>query len=325
MCKKLKDRRICQIQCINLGVAATDPVHHYFRLKQVGLLCQTGTVYLFVYAGNDYLNPQQSYSREKESFLANLIAERPFPSITAQFLPELNWLVVDRLRLSQRQQNSRELPLDDENRLFKSFSKQPFGEGIQNIAKQMHDYHHPDHSTKEIWSVLTRGGQRFWNAFQPKSKDREWLQSYFVNVILNTEFSGRSYPTTIEDVPQPEIGPYVDATMSWIEATHKLCLQSGVSCKVFLIPTGIVDPGFRRFWSPWPAAFEHAVNFRAHCRHQAMSERLSAMGIPFVDLQTDLDGIPGTYRVSDWHWTEKGTEIISSRVVQELSVIDPHE
>ena len=42
------------------------------------------------------------------------------------------------------------------------------------------------------------------------------------------------------------------------------------------------------------------------------------MSVPFVDLANEMEGVSATYRVSDWHWTEKGTEIVASRVLEEL-------
>ena len=32
----------------------------------------------------------------------------------------------------------------------------------------------------------------------------------------------------------------------------------------------------------------------------------------------DLAGVPGTYRLTDGHWTERGTEIVAARVAREL-------
>lgn len=52
--------------------------------------------------------------------------------------------------------------------------------------------------------------------------------------------------------------------------------------------------------------------------HRALRAALLAKGVPFVDLEDDLKGIPGTYRLSDGHWTELGTDIAAKRLATEL-------
>ena len=47
-------------------------------------------------------------------------------------------------------------------------------------------------------------------------------------------------------------------------------------------------------------------------------------GVPFFDLRDELDGIPGTYRLTDGHWTERGTEIVAARVARELAKLRPN-
>jgi hypothetical protein len=315
---KLRAQGRDKVECMHLGIAATDPVHYYFRLKRVGIHCHPDAVYVFVYAGNDYLPPQQAYARSRELAISNVVAELPLPSLVGTFLPSLNWLIVDRLRLSQRQRNSRLLPLDAENRLFEDFTKQPFEDGIKRIAEHMQRYHHPQRNAAELRTILVRGGQRFWDAFQPRPRDREWLQSYLVNVILQAEFSDAPYPSSLADVRDQEVAPHVDATASWLKATFDRCRDHEVACTVVLIPPGNADPDLREFWSPWPAAAQYAINLRAHRRHLGMAKKLRELEVPFIDLMTVLDGVGGTYRVSDWHWTERGTEIVANRLLSEL-------
>jgi hypothetical protein len=46
--------------------------------------------------------------------------------------------------------------------------------------------------------------------------------------------------------------------------------------------------------------------------------KLRQTAVPFFDLREDLGGVPGTYRLTDGHWTERGTEIVAGRVSREL-------
>ena len=50
----------------------------------------------------------------------------------------------------------------------------------------------------------------------------------------------------------------------------------------------------------------------------AWSEALRKTDIRFVDLREDLDGIPGTYRKLDGHWSQKGEAIVADRIRKEL-------
>ena len=54
---------------------------------------------------------------------------------------------------------------------------------------------------------------------------------------------------------------------------------------------------------------------------------LEAKGVTVVDLEDDLKGVPGTYRVSDGHWTELGTEIAAkSLLLQRLgAAAEPYQ
>jgi hypothetical protein len=46
-----------RIEAVNLGVAATDPRSYYYRIRDVALQLEADAVLLFLYAGNDFVNP----------------------------------------------------------------------------------------------------------------------------------------------------------------------------------------------------------------------------------------------------------------------------
>jgi len=58
--------------------------------------------------------------------------------------------------------------------------------------------------------------------------------------------------------------------------------------------------------------------------HRALRKELEAKGVPTIDLQDDLKGVRGSYRVSDGHWTEYGTEIAAKRIAAELLKLRQH-
>ena len=82
---------------------------------------------------------------------------------------------------------------------------------------------------------------------------------------------------------------------------------------------GSVDPDYVEFWKPWPRAYSWS-----HICDELRSRLASALGktgLRFVDLGEALEGIPGTYRKLDGHWTRKGEEIVAARVAQELGIL----
>ena len=86
------DRRV---ETIGLGVPGTDPRSYYYRIRDVGLKLSPDAILLFFYAGNDFMPPDQGYS-----IWPRLVDESPGASIVGWLMPRTNWLLVNRLNLS---------------------------------------------------------------------------------------------------------------------------------------------------------------------------------------------------------------------------------
>jgi hypothetical protein len=95
-----------------------------------------------------------------------------------------------------------------------------------------------------------------------------------------------------------------------------LARERGIEFVVALAPVGIVDPSYAEFWAPWPKYMSYPKQ-RA-LMHRILRKELEAQGIKVVDLEDDFKGVPNTYRVSDGHWTELGTEIAAKRLATAL-------
>ena len=108
----------------------------------------------------------------------------------------------------------------------------------------------------------------------------------------------------------------VDETLSWLIAAERLARDNGVPLVVALIPVGTVDPAYVDFWRPWPKYFSTSLG--ADARHRHLAAALRKAGVPFIDLRDDLEGVAGTYRLTDGHWTERGTQLVADRVSREL-------
>ncbi len=95
--------------------------------------------------------------------------------------------------------------------------------------------------------------------------------------------------------------------------------KRGVPLSVFLVPMGSVDPEYVEFWKPWPRTF--SWNYICDEWHSQLAAALSKAGIRHVDLRPTLDGIPGTYRKMDGHWTQKGEALVADRIKAELEAL----
>ncbi|MBM3647601.1 MAG: hypothetical protein FJX11_07410 [Alphaproteobacteria bacterium] len=108
----------------------------------------------------------------------------------------------------------------------------------------------------------------------------------------------------------------VGETLSWLTATHRLAKDHGVPLVVALIPVGTVDPAYVEFWRPWSRYFSASLS--ADARHRRLADAIRRAGLPVVDLRDDLGGVPGTYRLTDGHWTTRGSELVADRLSHEL-------
>jgi hypothetical protein len=108
----------------------------------------------------------------------------------------------------------------------------------------------------------------------------------------------------------------VDETLSWLVAADRVAKENGVQLVVALIPVGTVDPAYVDFWRAWPKYFSTTLS--ADARHRRLAVKLRQTAVPFFDLREDLGGVAGTYRLTDGHWTERGTEIVAGRISREL-------
>jgi len=108
----------------------------------------------------------------------------------------------------------------------------------------------------------------------------------------------------------------VDQTLSWLVGAEALAKAHGAKLFVALAPVGTVDPDYVTFWKPWPKYFSYQLS--ADARHKRLAAALRQRGMQVIDLREALDGVRGTYRLTDGHWTELGTGIVAERVARAL-------
>ncbi len=308
------------IECVNLGVSSTGPVHYYHRLEQVGRLLHPDAVFLFLYAGNDFLHPEDAYHPDRANRLTAWVRERPLPSLLGELSPRTTWWIVNRFHLSEYGRGVKEVAheFDDLYRM----AQQPFAVGVHQLSEHIQRHHHPEWSVEQIETVLRRGGSGFWKELATRTQDPEFLQGWLVSAMLRCELTPPPGWTPPKVPPESEVGPWVAATHSWIEAIHTRCTQLGFPLVVFLAPTAAGDPHYVEYWRPWPGFLYRSCTLPL-ARHVLLVRRLQESGISCVDLAPVLRGIPHTYRLTDGHWTEAGHDLVSERVLQEIRTLDP--
>lgn len=295
-------------EAINFGVRATGPRHYYYRIKNIGLALKPDAIVLAVYAGNDFVStPFGGWMRPP-------IAELPLPSLLAGPAPRMTWLTVNRLGLSEFGRNNK--AIDGEFEQLNEWVKLPADERLDRVVQHLKRNYYPRLDEEVIREILSRGGDRFWSAFVRQEPDREYLAGWLLSGMIDWETGTWAMPRDAEEADRLAGTPMVDETLSWLVAADRLAKENGVPLVVMLVPVGTVDPAYVDFWRTWPKYFSTSLS--ADARHRRLAVKLRQTTVTFFDLRDDLAGVPGTYRLTDGHWTERGTEIVASRVAREL-------
>lgn len=296
------------MEAINFGVSATGPRQYYYRIRDIALALKPDAIVLAFYAGNDFV------STPFGAWLPPPIAELPLPSMLGGIAPRTTWLTVNRLGLSEFGGGNKSI--DGEFTQLNEWVDLPPAERLDRIAGHVKRYYYPNLSDATIREILSRGDDQFWTAFAKRPADREFLAGWLLSNMVDWETGQWPMPRDPEEADRLNGADKVDETLSWLVAAERLAKEHGVKFAVTLIPVGTVDPAYVDFWRPWPKYFSQSLN--ADARHRRLAVALRQTGVPFFDLRDELNGQPGTYRLTDGHWTERGTELAADRVASEL-------
>jgi hypothetical protein len=307
------DRRV---ETIDLGVPGTDPRSYYYRIRDVGLKLSPDAILLFFYAGNDFMPPDQGYS-----IWPRLVDESPGASIVGWLMPRTNWLLINRLNLSNFFQARAPAPPNEEM-MIDAALKAPPNERLGRIVAHLKKYNYPQLSEAQITEILSRGDNRFWRAATSNDGEQEFLLGWALDILINWESRDFDVAKNRQDAARLAGNGEVEASLSWLEAADRVARAQDVPLLVFLVPVGSVDPDYDEFWKPWPRAY--SWNYICDERQSRLAAALGKTKIRFVDLREDLMGIPGAYRKLDGHWSQKGEAIVAGRVQQELRSLLEH-
>jgi hypothetical protein len=299
-----------KIEAIGLGVAGTDPRSYYYRIRDVGLQLSPDAILVFIYAGNDFMAPNAGFS-----IWPSLVDESPGSSILGTLMPRTNWLLINRLRLAQFFTARSPAPPNEEGLIYEALRAPP-AEQLARLVAHMKKYHYPNLPDAQIAETLSRGDGRYWKVTETSEPEQEYLLGWMIDILLNWETRDFDVAKDRKDAARLAGGGQVEATLSWIEAADRVAREHHVPFEVFLAPVGGVDPEYAEFWKPWPRAY--SWNYLCDEWQSQLAAALAKKKIRFANLSDNLNGVPGTYRKLDGHWSQKGESIVANRVEVEL-------
>ena len=296
-------------EAINLGIAATGPRQYYYRIKRVALALKPDAIVIFVYAGNDFIQ-----ARLGDFAMPALAEELPVPSILGTIAPRTDWFVSNRLGLSEIGRGNKDIP--GENELLEQWAEQPTPDLTARVAQHMKQYYYPKLGEETIREILSRGGEPMRMALAQRKADHQSLAGWLVSSIIDWETGTWPIPHDAQEADRMIDPTVVDQTLSWLVGAEELAKAHEAKLFVVLEPVGIGDPDYVAFWKPWPRYLSYQLS--ADARHKRLAATLRQRGMQVIDLREALDGVRGSYRLTDGHWTELGTQIAADRVARAL-------
>ena len=304
-------------EMINLGISATGPRSYYYRMRDVAFALSPDALAVFFFSGNDFLYDGQGYG---QGILPGLVSEAPGGSILGNVMPNANWVLVNRLRLSEMLTTNKPVPQEFDT--LAKIARLPPAERTPALVRHVKRYYYPDLTEQQIAGIFGRAGDAFWQAYASGKVEDESLQGWILNLMTKSEFDQSPYfeATTKEHAARLVKDGDIQATLSWLTAMDSAARERGVPLVLFIVPPGTVDPDYVAYWKPWPRFY--AFNVIADYRQDRLLEALARTQIRYVDLRKDFAGVRGAYRRSDAHWTDKGVEIAANRVYEELRKLE---
>ena len=202
--------------------------------------------------------------------------------------------------------------------MVREIMKLPRAERVDAMVRFVKTYRYPEKDERVMREILARGGDRFWDAFERRDHDQEYLQGWWMASMVDWETGTWPTPLTQEEFDRSVRQEEIDSTASWLIGARDTARERGDRIH------GRARPGtggrscLRRVHME-PMAALPGLSHAPRGWHRALRRgTLEAKGVTTVDLQDDLDGVRGAYRISDGHWTELGTDIAAKRLEADL-------
>lgn len=297
------------MEAINFGVSATSPIQYYYRIPSVALKLHPDAILLMFYPGNDFVK-----ERFSPASALPFIAERPEPSLLGGIAPHLTWQIVDRLGLSEIARGN--TGAKDEYNIMLDVMKKPRAERAAPVAAYLKKYYFPDKDEATMREILSRNDGSFWQPFDRTDDKAEQLAGWIPAGVIRFETSPKKMPRDAAEAERMADPKEIEPALSWLIATEKLTASKGIKLVIAVAPMGAVDPSYADFWKPWPRYYSWSLHQEVNRRR--LLAALRSQGLAPIDLAADLEGVRGTYRLTDGHWTALGTSIAAKRIAAEL-------
>ncbi len=294
------------MEAVNLGVSGTGPPQYYYRMKAIALKLHPDAIVEMFYSGNDFV-PEKLSSWS----IPPVIAERPMQSLLGAVAPHLTWLAVSRLRLSEIARGNNDVP--DEQDKLNDILKKPLPQQSDLLAKHLKKYYYPDMSESLLQEILSRGNDRFWEPFEG---NEAILAGWMPASMVLWETSKWPMAHDAEEADRMVDQSLIDNTMTWLTGAADLAKSKGIKFLIAVAPMGWGDPQYVDYWKPWPRYYN--FNVQRAATHHRLVAALRARGLAPIDLEENLGGVAGSYRITDGHWTALGTSVVAKRIANEL-------
>ena len=258
-------------EMINLGISATGPRSYYYRLRDVAFALSPDALAVFFFSGNDFLFDGQGYG---QGLLPSLVDEAPGGSILGNVMPNANWVLVNRLRLSEMLATNKPVPQEFDT--LAKIARLPPAERTPAVASHIKRYYYPDLSEQQIAAIFGRDGDAFWQAYASgRADDEVACRAGSSNLMTKAEIEKSPYfeATTKEQAARLVKDGDIQATLSWLTAMDRAARERGVPLVLFIVPPGSVDPDYVAYWKPWPRFY--AFNVIADYRQDRLLEALA--------------------------------------------------
>lgn len=287
------------VEVLNLGVSATGPDEYFYRTKNIAIPLGCRHCVLFLYAGNDFVEPVQTL----ETYLG-IAAVYPRGSLLNTVgLRGINHVLTNHRRpLLQAWFNSGNL-LERENQLHQVIAQNDDEMVRQALVNAI------DVSFEERMRLAGQlkdpGIPEFYQMLREPDAGR--FRSYYLSAAL----------WSVAHDNEPWEPQSVDDAFFWAEQTNRICREHGVRLTLVVVPEAFqVDPRMQRQWAP--LADMKSVTKACRDAAERFVEQATDAGLEVIDLHGPLAEIPGTYLNLDGHWSQAGADLAASYLASRL-------
>ncbi|MBS0518399.1 MAG: hypothetical protein JSR90_06880 [Proteobacteria bacterium] len=303
-------------EAVGLGISGTGPRSYYYRTRDVALSLSPDALFVFFVSGNDFM---PSGGGQHDGWLPPLVDESPGGSLLGRIMPRTDWMLVNRLRLSEFLRGNKPIPHEGDR--LQAILEGPADQRIPALVEHLRKYYFPHLDRDRLTEIVGRGGPDFWATFDKHAPGGEALPGWLLNLVVSAEIrdDDQTRIRTPGDAEKAVKDSEIEATASWLEGIHALAEAHHVPMHLFLIPVASMSPDFTAFWKPWPRYFSWYL--LSDARHQRLARVLARTTVPFTDLRGDLLGVPHAFRLSDAHWNARGQTIAVGRIREQLRAL----